>query len=144
MKVESIREIAIAVDNLDEAIEDFRTKLGLEPGEPQSVAETQARFVSFRVGDCSIGLMESTNPDGPVARFIHKRGEGIYSIAMAVDSIDAATEHLKSHGVSFGLPEPIVMRNEKVIDKVYSECILNFTRPSSLHGVAFEIQELRD
>lgn len=146
MKITSIKEISVAVKNLDQAISDFKTKLQLQPEEVQVVepAPGQSRFASFRIGDCSIALVSSTAPDSPIARFLERRGEGIFSITLAVDSIIDATQHFKSQGVQMVLDEPMVLKNERAVDKIYGEALINFTRPQSLHGVLFEILELRD
>jgi methylmalonyl-CoA/ethylmalonyl-CoA epimerase len=146
MKITAIREISVAVTDLDQAIEDFTTRLGLEPEPIQDEPEPpiQSRFASFRIGDCSIALMESTGPGSPIERFLEKRGEGVFSVTLAVDDIGDAMEQMTSQGVHFVLDEPMVLRETRAVDKVYSECIVNWTRPQSLHGLVFELQELRD
>ncbi|MDP3984632.1 MAG: VOC family protein [Acidimicrobiia bacterium] len=144
--IRQIREISIAVDNLDEAIAEFRQKLGLKEEEVQVEERPpiQSRFASFRVGDCSIALMESTAPGSPIDRFIARRGEGVFSVTLLVDDIQQASEHLKSNGVDLVLDEPLKLENIRAVDKVYRECTVNFTKPSGLRGAVFEIQELRD
>jgi methylmalonyl-CoA/ethylmalonyl-CoA epimerase len=146
MKINAIREISIAVENLDRAIEDFGARLGLQPEEIQDEPEPpiQSRFASLRVGDCSIALMESTGAGSPIDRFVQRRGEGVFSVTMAVDDIAEAMEEMKSRGVEFVLDEPMVLRDIRAVDRVYSECIVNWTKPQSLHGLVVEIQELRD
>ncbi len=146
MKITSIREISVAVADLDQAIADFRTKLGLEPEPIQHEPDPpiQSRFASFRIGGCSIALMESAAEESPIEKFVRRRGEGIFSVTLAVDDIAVAMEEMKRRGVDFVLDEPMTLRDIHAVDRVYRECLVNWTRPQSLHGLVFELQELRD
>jgi catechol 2,3-dioxygenase-like lactoylglutathione lyase family enzyme len=143
--IRQIREISIAVRNLDESIADFRRKLELEPEEIQVEARPpiQSRFASLRLGDCSIALMESTAAGSPIDNFLKRRGEGVFSITVQVDNIEDASRRLRANGVGLILDQPMVLENTRAVDKVYTKVIVNFTKPSSLHGVVFEIQELQ-
>ena len=145
MKVTAVREISVAVGDLDQAMDDFRTKLGLtpEPVQEEPDPPIQSRFASFRIGGCSIALMESMGEGSPIARFVQKRGEGIFSVTLAVDDIASAMTEMRAAGIEFVLDEPMTLRNIHAVDRVYGECIVNWTKPQSLHGLVFEIQELR-
>jgi methylmalonyl-CoA epimerase len=144
--IRQIREISIAVRNLDEALSDFGRKLGLKPEEIQVERRppVQSRFASLRVGDCSLALMEPTGEGSPVDRFLQRRGEGIFSITVQVDDIEEASRRLRANGVELVLDRPMVLENTRAVDRVYKQVIINFTKPGSLHGVVFEIQQLKD
>ena len=91
-----IEHIGIAVANLETSIRFYEDILGLECYAIEEVHDQQVRTAFFRVGETKIELLESTSPDGPIAKFIEKRGEGIHHIAFAVDhvqtTIDDATQ----------------------------------------------------
>ena len=142
--ITQIREISIAVQNLDEALGSFRQKLCLEPAETQfhSRPPVESRTVTFRVGDACLALMESTTLGSPVDRFVRRRGEGLFSVSLAVDDLAAATAHLRRQGVDLVLDAPLVFRGFRAFDGTYRRAEMNFTRPRSFHGVVFELQEL--
>ena len=98
--------------------------------------------MTFRVGDACLALMESTTPGSPVDRFVRRRGEGLFSVSLAVDDLAAATAHLRRQGVDLVLDAPLVFRDFRAFDGTYRRAEMNFTRPRGLHGVVFELQEL--
>ncbi len=90
MKATHIEHIGIAVKNLEEAIGLYERLLGVPCYGVESVADQGVRTAFFKLGETKVELLESTNPDGPIARFIAKRGEGIHHIALAVESLTDA------------------------------------------------------
>jgi methylmalonyl-CoA/ethylmalonyl-CoA epimerase len=139
-----IRETSIAVANLDAAVAAFEEKLGLQPSstnvDPRPPVESRAAM--YRIGDSSLALMESTSAGGPIDRFVQRRGEGLFSVSVAVDDLDEATARMQAAGVDLVLPEPMLFEDFPAFDRSYSKVRMNFTRPSSLHGVLIEVQEL--
>ncbi len=99
MKVLKVDHIGIAVKSIDEAAKLYHGLLGLPDHGRETVEEQKVTTAFFPVGDTEVELLESTAPDGPVAKFIEKKGEGIHHIAFRVDNIDAALEELKAQGV---------------------------------------------
>jgi methylmalonyl-CoA/ethylmalonyl-CoA epimerase len=73
--------------------------LGIQSTGSEVVAEQKVKVSFFPVGDSEIELLESTSPDGPIARYIEKNGEGIQHLALRVDDIEAALEELKANGI---------------------------------------------
>jgi methylmalonyl-CoA/ethylmalonyl-CoA epimerase len=144
--IRQIREISIAVRNLDESLATFRRALGLEPEviQVEPKPPVQSRWASLRVASCSLALMESTAEGSPIDQFVKRRGEGIFSVTLQVDDIEAATRQLRASGVELVLAQPMVLENTRAVDRVYRKVIINFTKPNALHGVVFEIQELQD
>jgi methylmalonyl-CoA/ethylmalonyl-CoA epimerase len=99
MKVLHIDHIGIAAKSIQEALRFFTEKLGMKL-EGFEVVEDQAVRVAFLpLGEGEIELLESTRPDGPIAKFIEARGEGIQHIALRVDDLEAALAELKEKGV---------------------------------------------
>ena len=98
MKVLKVDHIGIAVKNMDEALKLYRDVLGLKMVDTEVVEEQKVKVGFLPVGDSEIELLESTAPDGPVAKFIESRGEGIQHIALRVDNIEQALEELKTKG----------------------------------------------
>ena len=141
-----VTEISIAVRDLEKATADMGSALGLntyaevteEPEPP-----IQARFVGFGIpGSAVFGLMESTVEGSPIDRFVQRRGEGIFSISLEVDDIEATMRDWRERGIEFVLEEPMETKGP-VAGSHWNRMKINFTRPNPLlHGVVFEIQEL--
>ncbi len=93
-----ISHIGIAVKDADTALKMYREVLGLEPSSIETVESQNVKTVHIPIGDSSIELLESTSPDGVVAKFIEKRGEGIHHIAIEVDDIETALAKMKAEG----------------------------------------------
>jgi lactoylglutathione lyase/methylmalonyl-CoA/ethylmalonyl-CoA epimerase len=93
-----ISHIGIAVKDADTALKMYREVLGLEPSSIETVESQKVKTIHIPIGDSSIELLESTSPDGVVAKFIEKRGEGIHHIAIEVDDIEAALAKMKAKG----------------------------------------------
>ncbi|OPL07827.1 MAG: methylmalonyl-CoA epimerase [delta proteobacterium ML8_F1] len=99
MKTLKIDHIGIAVKNLEETLSFYTDVLGLEVAGTEVVEEQKVKVAFLPVGDSEIELLESTDPEGPIARFIEKNGEGIQHIAFKVDSIEEAIEALQAKGM---------------------------------------------
>ena len=98
MRILKIDHIGIAVKNLAESAKLYEM-LGIQSTGSEVVAEQQVKVSFFPVGDSEIELLESTSPDGPIARYIEKNGEGSQHLALRVDDIEAALEELKANGI---------------------------------------------
>ena len=98
MNVLKVDHIGIAVKNLAQSAR-FYEMLGIQSTGSEVVAEQKVKVSFFPVGDSEIELLESTSPDGPIARYIEKNGEGIQHLALRVDNIEAALGELKAKGV---------------------------------------------
>lgn len=99
MKALKVDHIGIAVSNLDEAVKVYTEVLGLELAGTEVVEEQKVRVAFLPVGDTEVELLESTSPDGPIAKFIEKNGEGIQHIAFRVDNIEEAIAAMKEKGL---------------------------------------------
>ncbi len=99
MKALKVDHIGIAVSNLEESLKFYTEVLGLTCQGTEVVEEQKVRVAFLPVGDTEVELLESTDPEGPIARFIEKNGEGIQHLAFRVDDIEAAIAALQEKGV---------------------------------------------
>ncbi|MBE3091009.1 MAG: methylmalonyl-CoA epimerase [Candidatus Atribacteria bacterium] len=97
--IEKIDHIGIAVRSIEKTSELFSNILGLKVAGEEIVEEQKVKVAFLPLGDSELELLESTSPEGPIARFIEKKGEGIQHIAFRVDNIEKALEKLKKEGV---------------------------------------------
>ena len=99
MKIERIEHIGIAVSNLEESIRFYESVYGLTCYSVEEVADQKVRTAFFMVGETKIELLESTDPEGPIGKFIEKKWEGIHHLAFAVDNVAAALTATEEKGV---------------------------------------------
>lgn len=99
MKPTHIEHIGIAVNSIDEAIPFYEKVLGLKCYNIEEVADQKVKTAFFMIGQTKIELLESTDPEGPVGKFIEKRGEGIHHIAFAVDRIEERLREAEAAGI---------------------------------------------
>ena len=99
MKILKIDHIGIAVNSMDNGRNFWSDILGLSFEGDETVAEQKVKTAFFPVGESEVELLESTAPDGPIAKFIEKKGEGIQHIAFRVENIESALAELKAKGV---------------------------------------------
>ncbi|MEX0997163.1 MAG: methylmalonyl-CoA epimerase [Flavobacteriaceae bacterium] len=126
----TIEHIGIAVKNLEEANAVYAALLGKNHYKIEAVESEGVRTSFFKVGESKIELLEATNPDSPIAKFIEKRGEGIHHIAFCVDDIFAEIKRLKKEG--------FVVLNETP-KKGADNKLVAFLHPKSSHGVLIEL-----
>ena len=99
MKPTHIEHIGIAVSNLQEAIRYYEDVIGLQCYAIDEVEDQNVRTAFFALGETKIELLESTDPEGPVGKFIEKRGQGIHHIAFAFEDADAALKDAAAKGL---------------------------------------------
>jgi methylmalonyl-CoA/ethylmalonyl-CoA epimerase len=99
MKVLKIDHIGIAVDGIEKAKTFWEETLGLSFEGDETVAEQKVKTAFFPVGESEVELLESTDADGPVAKHIEKKGQGIQHVAFRVENIEEALKELKEKGV---------------------------------------------
>ncbi|MGB9867625.1 MAG: methylmalonyl-CoA epimerase [Bacillota bacterium] len=132
--ISRIDHVGVAVRSIGEAAKLYQDVLGLKVVSEEVVPEQKVKVAFIPVGDSEIELLESTTPDGPVAKFIESRGEGIQHIALRVDNIEAAIEQCKKAGL-------------RLIDEVPRKgaggARIAFLHPKSTGGVLLELCERR-
>jgi len=99
MKPTHIEHIGIAVNSIEEALPFYEKVLGLKCYNIEEVADQKVKTAFFMIGQTKIELLESTDPEGPVGKFIEKRGEGIHHIAFAVDKIEERLREAEAAGI---------------------------------------------
>ncbi len=99
MKVTQIDHIGIAVKEIEKAGKFYTDILGLKIEEIENVAEQKVNVAFIPITDSEVELLESTHEDGPVAKYIDAKGEGVQHIAVRVENIQEALEELKAKGV---------------------------------------------
>ena len=129
MKVKKIDHICIAVKNLDEARKTWEPILGKTKPDDSYVDELEKiKVARYWLGEVGFELMESTTPDGDVAKFVEKRGEGVMVISLNVDNTRKAMEELKERGYPFiGGARP------------FRDCEFAFIHPKKVNGVLLEL-----
>lgn len=130
IKPTHIEHIGIAVSNLQEAIRYYEEVLGLECYAIEEVADQKVRTAFFKIGDTKIELLESTDPEGPIGKFIEKKGPGIHHIAFAVDNVDIALKEAESKGIQL-----IDKQGRKGAENLN----IGFLHPKSTFGVLTEL-----
>jgi methylmalonyl-CoA/ethylmalonyl-CoA epimerase len=99
MNISHIEHIGIAVNSLEEAIPFYENTLGLKCYAVEEVADQKVKTAFFMVGQTKIELLESTDPDGPIGKFIEKKGPGVHHLAFAVDDVNKSLTELGEKGV---------------------------------------------
>ncbi|MBK7978617.1 MAG: methylmalonyl-CoA epimerase [Ignavibacteriae bacterium] len=99
MKLTHIEHLGIAVNNLEESIKFYEEKLGLKCYAIEEVPDQKVKTAFFKVGDTKIELLKSTSPEGPIGKFIEKKGEGIHHIAFHVDNLQESLNELNQKEV---------------------------------------------
>jgi methylmalonyl-CoA/ethylmalonyl-CoA epimerase len=132
MNLTHIEHIGIAVKSLDESIKFYEEVLGLKCYAIEEVADQNVKTAFFQIGQSKIELLESTDPEGPIGKFIEKRGEGIHHIAYAAKDLTSSLNHLNNQGI-------------KLIDekprKGAEGLNIAFLHPKSTFGVLTELCE---
>lgn len=135
MKILKVDHIGIAVTSIEQAKQLYSDLLGLEHAGSETVAEQKVTTAFFPIGDTEVELLESTSPDGPVAKFIEKRGEGFQHIAFRVENIEEALAELKAKGIKLIDEQPRIGAGGAKIA---------FLHPKATHGLLIELCERED
>ncbi len=99
MNVKKIDHVGIAVESMQEALKFYEEMLGIKCTGIEEVASQKVKTAFLPVGESELELLESTDPEGPIGKFIAKRGQGLHHIALRVDKLEDALNELKEKGV---------------------------------------------
>ncbi len=135
MNPSHIEHIGIAVSNLENSISLFENIFGLKCYKIEEVVDQKVRTAFFMVGQTKIELLESTDPEGPVGKFIEKKGEGIHHIAFAVENIEERLIEAEKSGVRLIDSKP--RKGAEGLD-------IAFLHPKSTSGILIEICEHKE
>ena len=130
MNITHIEHIGIAVNSLEEAVPYYEETLGMKCYAIEEVADQKVKTAFFMVGQTKIELLESTDPEGPIGKFLEKKGQGVHHLAFAVDDVSKSLSELDEKGV-------------RLIDKTSRKGAeglnIGFLHPKSTMGVLTEI-----
>ncbi len=129
--IKRIDHVSIAVKNLDEAVAVFKNLFGLEPERIEDVPDQGVKAALIPIGDTEIEFLEPIDPQGGVAKFLERKGEGIHHICLEVDVVD---EELNS----------LVAKGAELIDKQGRKGLagkIGFIHPKSTKGVLIELAQ---
>lgn len=126
--------IGIAVESIDKA-KVFYEELGLSVRAVEEVPEQKVRVAVLPIGESRIELLETLDPEGPVGKFLAKKGQGLHHIAVKVDDIKAAIEKFRAKGIEMIDREP---------RRGAEGCLIAFVHPRSTGGVLLELTEKKD
>lgn len=130
-RIVQIDHVGIAVKNLDEALKLFTEVFGLKVRDISVYEADKVRSAFVEVGESAFEVSESTDPEGPIAKFVEKRGEGIHHVSLRVENIEEVIEELKAKGVQ--------MIDEK--PRSYGNIKIAFVHPKSTRGILVELCE---
>jgi len=130
MNISHIEHIGIAVNSLQEAIPYYEETLGLKCYAIEEVADQKVKTAFFMVGQTKIELLETTDSEGPIGKFLEKKGQGIHHIAFAVKNTDEALTELGEKGVQL---------IDKTSRKGAEGLNIGFLHPKSTMGVLTEV-----
>jgi methylmalonyl-CoA/ethylmalonyl-CoA epimerase len=135
VKLLNLDHVAIAVNDLDEALAGYRERYRVEPLYRETVESQGVEEAMIPVGGSFVQLLQPLGPDTPVGRFLDKNGEGLHHVAFAVASIDLALQHLEESGA-------------RLVDRAARDggrgARIAFVHPGDLAGTLIELVELPD
>ena len=128
--IKKIEHLGIAVKDLNKSNELFKKLLGEQSYKTEAVDSESVTTSFFKVGDQKIELLEASEPNSTIARFIERRGEGMHHLAFHVDNIDEEIERLEKEGFEFVSKTPIKGADNKMVV---------FLHPKTTNGVLVEL-----
>ncbi|WP_405384808.1 methylmalonyl-CoA epimerase [Maribacter sp. LLG6340-A2] len=134
--MKKIEHLGIAVNNMDDSNALFEKLLGVAPYKQEEIASEGVLTSFFKNGPNKIELLAATAPDGPIAKFLEKKGEGIHHVAFEVADIVAEMERLKKEGFTLLSEKPKKGADNKLVA---------FVHPKTANGVLVELcQEIKE
>ncbi|MGI6308534.1 MAG: VOC family protein [Dethiobacteria bacterium] len=129
MKLEKVDHICIAVKNLEEAERYFSRVFDLEPDDRYIEEKEKIEVVRYYIGEAGLELVASTDPEGDVAKFIERNGEGVFLLSLKVPKVEEAMDELRKKGVPLTDEVPRQWRQSKY----------TFIKPKAMFGVLLEL-----
>ncbi|HLA43652.1 MAG TPA: methylmalonyl-CoA epimerase [Aggregatilineales bacterium] len=130
-----INHIAVVVENLENALGFWRDALGLELLRTENNAEEEVSIAFLPVGESEIELLQPTNPESGIGKYLAKRGAGLHHICLEVEDIDSSIAHLRQHHIE------LINESPRTREEGTRYC---FVHPRSTGGVLVELYELPD
>jgi len=133
-ELKKINHIAILVEDIDAALEFWQDQLGLTLDHTEDVPSQTSRVAFLPVGEGEIELVQPTDPESGLAKFLEKRGEGMHHLCIEVDDIDSILDALKAKSVRLINEEALTLPGRKMA----------FIHPKAANGVLIELYEIVD
>jgi methylmalonyl-CoA epimerase len=132
MNTTVVDHIGIAVNSIEESLKLWEGSLGIKCSGVETVEDQKVKTAFLPIKESEIELLEATNPDSPIAKFIEKKGEGIHHLAIRVDNLEAALAELKAKGI-------------KLIDETPRRgaggAMIAFIHPKATGGILLELSQ---
>mgnify|MGYP002637666687 FL=1 len=132
--IKKIEHLGIAVENIEESIKIYEALLGTTCYKVEAVESEGVKTAFLQIGESKIELLEATNPESPIAKFLSKKGKGIHHIAFDTDDIVSEIERLKNEGFELIHQTPKDGADNKIIA---------FLHPKSTDGILVELCQER-
>ena len=131
-EIKKINHVAIVVEKIDAALAFWRHQLGLELDHVEEVPSQASKVAFMPVGEGEVELVEPTDPNSGLGKYLEKRGEGMHHLCIEVDDIAGMLENLKAKGVRLINEAPLELPGRKMA----------FIHPKSANGVLVELYEI--
>jgi len=131
-KIKKINHVAIVVEDMDAALHFWRDQLGLPLGHTEDVPSQATKTAFIPVGGSDIELIQPTDKESGLAKYLEKRGEGLHHFCIEVDDIEGMLEQLKGKGVRLINEEPVDLPGRQMA----------FIHPKAANGVLIELYEV--
>lgn len=125
-----ISHVAVAVKNIDDALMRYTQVLGMSVKVTEEIPEQKVKVAMLPIGESRLELVQGTDPESPVSKFIEAKGEGVHHIALEVNDIDTSLKLLKYAGLKLIDEKPRIGADGAKIA---------FVHPKSLNGVLLEL-----
>ena len=133
-EIKKINHVAIVVEDIDSALNFWRDQLGLELDHIEDVPSQGSKVAFMPIGDSEVELVQPTNPESGLAKYLEKRGEGLHHLCIEVDDIEAMLSILKEKGVRLINETPVDLPGRRMA----------FVHPKAVNGVLIELYQLLD
>lgn len=133
-KIKKINHVAIVVKDIDSSLSFWRDQLGLQLDHIEDVPSQASKVAFLPVGDGEVELVQPTDPESGLAKYLDKRGEGMHHLCIEVDDIDGMLSVLKTNDVRLINEEPLLLPGRKMA----------FIHPKAANGVLVELYEIID
>ncbi len=133
-KLKKINHVALAVEDIDAALSFWRDMLGLSLDHVEDVPSQASKVAFIPIGESEIELVQPTQPDTGLAKYLEKHGEGMHHLCIETDDIEGMLDDLKEKGVRLINEEPLTLPGRKMA----------FIHPKASNGVLIELYEILD
>lgn len=133
--IRRLDHIGIAVKDLETVLGLYSKGFGLSPAGVETVPDHQVKTAFLPVGETHLELLQSLSPDGPIGRFVARRGEGVHHLCFLVDNIEQALAQCRDAGITLIDEKPRVGANNRLVA---------FVHPRDTHGVLIEFSQIQE